>query len=110
MKQAILLSLLLTASVTVFGQVKKPTKQVTQVSPSIEIKSEKYNTIDTVYIIHNADINRIYNLLQVGLNGVQTSDNYSVNQRKQFQIEFQKIDSVFRPQILKWYPPIKKKQ
>lgn len=70
----------------------------------------RLSIIDTIYIIHNSDINRIYTLLEVGEAGVSSSDNYSINQRKLYHSEFAKVDSVLRPQILKWYPPVKKKQ
>lgn len=94
MKKSLLLSLLLTASVTVFGQTTGNPKTIT--------------SIDTIYIIHGTDVNRIYNLLSLGYNGVATSDNFSKNQAGQYQKELAKVDSVFRPQILKWYP-VKKK-
>lgn len=69
------------------------------------VMAQKKPSADTTYILHTQDVNRIYNLLSAGANGVATSDNYSKNQVAQYNKEFSKIDSAFRPQILKWFPP-----
>ena len=59
---------------------------------------------DTVYTAHEKDITLLYQMLQMGYQGVATSDNFSKNQVSLYKNALLKVDSVFQPQFLKYHP------
>lgn len=56
------------------------------------------------YTLHFKDIQTLYDLMQAGYNGVSTSDNFSKNQAKQYLQAYLHLDSLLKPQVLKWHP------
>lgn len=60
--------------------------------------------IDTVYTIGEKDLLKIIDLLSAGQQGVNSSDNYSINFRKEYTDRYNKIIIMLQPQYLKWHP------
>lgn len=99
MKKTIIMAILVVATGIAFCQSKPK-----QVKPAEASK----DTI--VYRIYgDKDLNFIYEVLSAGYQGVNTSDNFSVNARKDYAARLSRIDSILRPQIKKYHPePVKK--
>lgn len=102
MKKQILTLALMAMVLAVSAQTKKP---VNKINEGTGLSTSK---VDTVYMLHEADLSRIYSLLNAGYNGVSTSDNFSVNDRKRYVEGYKRIDSALQPQILRYHPKGKK--
>lgn len=80
----------LLTSVICFGQTKPDTAKYT--------------------IAGDKNINLLYGLLQAGYQAVQKSDDFSKTQVKQYMVGLLHLDSLLRPQIIKFHPDTTKKK
>lgn len=60
-------------------------------------------------IYGDKNIDLLYGLLQAGYQAVQKSDDFSKTQVKQYMAGLMHLDSVLRPQIVKFHPDTTKK-
>ena len=110
MKKTIIL-LLVAFTITVKAQTVKPSKLIPKTPlPFVErvIPNEPFKgciSLDTIYQIRgDKNLEMLYNLLQAGYTGVSTSDNFSKNQAKQYMATYMHLDSILKPQIMKFHP------
>jgi len=106
MKKATLITTtLLLMATCLFGQTKPSGKR--QDGMGLKINPTESNEYK---IYGDQNINLLYGLLQAGYQAVQKSDDFSKTQVKQYMQGLMHLDSLLRPQIMKFHPDTTKKK
>jgi hypothetical protein len=101
----LILALIVTASI---AQTKTKYPLITRQYTKLD--SELLKLGDKVYLIPtDKNINLLYALLQAGYQGVASSPHFSKDQADDYQKSILHLDSILRPQIIKFHPDTSKK-
>lgn len=96
----IIIAVLFTLAACVPAIAQTKPKQA-QIKPVDTLKKP----VDTLYSIKgDKELNNLYALFQAGIQAINTSDNFSVNQRKYYLQLLKHLDSLYSPQIIFYHP------